>query len=162
MTILATIYASAPASEVLIPTIEIRHASMPSVYICTGFENITAITEDAEEVTFIATGLDVSLPEKDSSGNQTLAFAIENITGEAQQFVDSALEAGGDMLLIYREYIYSDLSEPASLPRVMNIVGGSFEGGTFQCQASYYDMLNTAWPRDRYTADFAPGIKYFT
>lgn len=32
--VLATIYASAQASEVLIPTIEIRHASMPSVYIC--------------------------------------------------------------------------------------------------------------------------------
>ena len=160
MTILSQIYASAPAGEVLIPTIEIRHASMPSVYICTGFENITATTEADDVVTFIATGMDVSLPAKDDSGNQVLTFAIENITGEAQQFVDAALTAGGDMELIYREYLASDLTAPASRPRTMTIVGGSFEGGTFQCQASYYDMLNTAWPRRRYTADFAPGIKY--
>ena len=160
MTILATIYASAPAGEVLIPTIEIRHASVPSVYICAGFENTTATTEDDDVVVFIATGMDVSLPAKDDSGNQVLSFAIENITGEAQRYVEAALTAGGDIQLIYREYLASDLSAPASRPLVMTVVGGSFEGGTFQCQASYYDMLNTAWPRRRYTADFAPGIKY--
>jgi hypothetical protein len=162
MTILRTLYASAPASEVLIPTIEIRHASMPTVYLTVGFKDVTATLEDASTVTFIATGMDISLPEKDASGNQSLIFAIDNITGEAQRFVDTALEAGGEMLLIYREYLASDLTTPASTPKTLNIIGGTFEGGTFQAEASYYDMLNTAWPRDRYTADFAPGIKYIS
>lgn len=159
-TVLRTLYASAPAAEMLIPTIEIRHASMPTQYLTVGFSNVAAVLEDATPVTFIATGMDISLPEKDASGNQSLVFAIDNITGEAQRFVDMALEAGGEMLLIYREYLASDLSAPASTPKTLNIIGGSFEGGTFQAEASYYDMLNTAWPRDRYTADFAPGIKY--
>jgi hypothetical protein len=160
MTILRTLYASAPAAEVLIPTIEIRHASIPPVYLCTGFSDVTATLENDSTVTFTACGIDIALPEKDASGNQSLVFAIDNITGEAQRFVDAALAAGGEMLLIYREYLASDLSAPASVPKTLNIIGGVFEGGTFQAEASYYDMLNTAWPRDRYTSDFAPGIKY--
>ena len=160
MTILRALYASAPAAEVLIPTIEIRHASMPPVYLCTGFSDVTATLENSSTVTFDACGISIALPEKDASGNQSLVFAIDNITGEAQQFVDTALAAGGEMLLIYREYLASDLSAPSSVPKTLNIIGGVFEGGTFQAEASYYDMLNTAWPRDRYTADYAPGIKY--
>jgi hypothetical protein len=133
---------------------------MPHVYLCAGFSDVTANIGPGHEVTFTAVALDIALPEKDSSGNQSLVFAIDNITGEAQRFVDTALAAGGEMLLIYREYLASDLSEPASVPKTLNIIGGVFEGGTFQAEASYYDMLNTAWPRDRYTADYAPGIKY--
>ena len=135
---------------------------MPSVYLTVGFKDVTATLETSATVTFIACGMDIALPDKDASGNQSLMFAIDNITGEAQRFVDDALTAGGEMLLIYREYLASDLSTPVSVPKTLNIIGGTFEGGTFQAEASYYDMLNTAWPRDRYTADFAPGIKYMT
>ena len=162
MTLIATLYASAPAGEVLIPTIEVRHASMPSVYLTVGFDDVAATLETSATVTFTACGLDIALPDRDASGNQSLIFAIDNVTGEAQRFVDAALTAGGDLLLIYREYLAGDLGAPASVPKVLHIIGGTFEGGTFQAEASYYDMLNTAWPRERYTADFAPGIKYMT
>ena len=34
----------------------------------------------------------------------------------------------------------------------MVVRGGVLEEGEVQFQASYYDMLNTSWPRERYTA----------
>ena len=35
------------------------------------------------------------------------------------------------------------------------------EGTILKVNAAFFDMINTAWPRKFYTADFAPGLKYF-
>ncbi|GHC19531.1 DUF1833 family protein [Aidingimonas halophila] len=162
MTILSTLYASAPVDEVLIPTLEISHPSFPDgpILTCTGFEDHTVTLETGEEVTFQGSGLDISLPSRDPSGQQNLQFAIENVTGIAQDAIDRALEAGGQIDVIYRSYIADQLSEPAEPPLKMVLVEPQFEGSTVQVTASFQDIINTAWPRDRYTATFAPGLRY--
>lgn len=160
MSILDIVYASAPTSEILIPTLEISHPSFETIRVCGGFEDVTATTEASETVTFTATGIDVSLPARDDSGQQTLVFAIDNVMGEVQSAIDSAMDAGGEITLIFRQYLASDLTGPADTPLTMTISGGVLEGATAQIQASYFDLLNTAWPRDRYTAEFAPGLRY--
>src|SRR5690625_3932831 len=108
MSILETVYASAPAAEVLIPTLEIKHPAIPTIRTCAGFENHTVTLETGEVVTFEASGLDVSLPERSDRGQQNLAFAIENVTGQAQDAIDRALDAGGQIEVIYRLYLASD------------------------------------------------------
>jgi hypothetical protein len=162
MTLLSTLYASAPAAEVLIPTLEISHPSFAEpIRTCAGFEDHTVTLEDSTtQATFVASGLDVSLPARNASGQQNLTFAIENVTGIAQDAIDRALEAGGEIRVIYRSYLASDLSEPAEPPLKMVLVGARFEGASLQVTASYMDIINQAWPRDRYTVDFAPGLKY--
>ena len=160
MTILETVYASAPASEVLIPTLEIKHPAISTIRTCAGFENHTVTLETSEEVTFEASGLDVSLPERSDRGQQNLVFAIENVTGIAQRAIDDAMAEGGDILVIYRTFLSSDLSTPAEPPLRMVLVGADFEGSTVNVTASYMDLINQAWPRERYTADFAPGLRY--
>jgi hypothetical protein len=62
--------------------------------------------------------------------------------------------------VIYRLYLESDKTAPAALPFEMVLSGGGFDGIMVGIEASYYDLLNTAWPRDRYTAEFAPGLRY--
>lgn len=161
MSILDVVYSSAPASEVIIPTLEIRHPSaFDPIRICAGFEDQTVTLEDDSVVTFIAGGIDVALPAKNTSGQQKLIFAIDNVTGQAQQAIDAAIAAGGQTSIIYRTYLSSDLTAPAEPPLYMTLVGGTFEGSTVQLQASYYDLLNTSWPRERYTLDFSPGLAY--
>lgn len=162
MTLLSTLYASAPAAEVLIPTLEISHPSFPggAIRTCAGFEDHTVTLEDGSVVTFTASGLDVSLPARNGSGQQNLAFAIENVTGIAQDAIDRAMEAGGQIEVIYRSYVASDLSEPAEPPLRMVLVGAEFRGANVQVTASYMDIINQAWPKDRYTATFAPGLKH--
>lgn len=159
MTILDTVYASAPTDEVLIATLEILTAEPQR--ICSGFDDITVTLETSEQVTFLARGIDVALPTKDTSGNQSLTFAIDNVAGVAQAQIDAALEAGTKVLVVYRSYLASDLTAPAEPPLTMTLVGGVMEGSRLEIQAAYYDLLNTAWPRDRYTVEFAPGLKYF-
>jgi len=159
MTILSVVYASAPADEVSIPTLEIQIPGVATVRICSGFED-QILAVDGVNQTFEAGSLAVSLPSRNTSGQQTLTFGLWNVDGVAQRHVDAALEAGVQVKLIYREYLASDRSAPAARPYEMVLAGGAFEGGEAQFEASYYDILNTAWPRERYTVETAPGLKY--
>ena len=74
--------------------------------------------------------------------------------------MDAALESNTPITLIYLEYLESDKSAPARQPYIMTISGIQLEGDEAQIEASYWDILNYAWPRQRYTEETAPGIKY--
>lgn len=159
MSILEQVYAS--GGDILIYTLELAcDAWESSVFICGGFENQTCTDENGRVVTFEAAGIDVALPKKGNSGAQTLTFAIDNITGEAQRKVDQALAADERVTLFSRIFLASDLGAPAEPPYRMTVMGGSMQGTTLQIQAGYFDLINTAWPRDLYTLEFAPGLKY--
>lgn len=159
---LEIVYASAPADEVPILTLEILHPAFAggAIRTCNGFEDQACTLETGDTMTFEASGLDVSLPKRNATGRQELNFAIENVSGRAERAIRDALEAGGQIDVIYRTFLASDLSAPAEPPLKMALVSPSFEGATTQVTASYMDMINYAWPRERYTISFAPGLKY--
>lgn len=160
--LLERVYASAPSDEVIIPTLEIRHPAIATIRTCAGFEDQTVTLEDGSNVTFLASGLDVSLPARNASGQQNLNFAIENVTGQAQRAIEEAMQSGGDIRVIYRTYLQSDLSSPAETPLNMILIGAEFQGASVQVTASYSDIISTAWPRERYSTDFAPGLRYIS
>ncbi|MFL1404175.1 DUF1833 family protein [Marinobacter sp. M1N3S26] len=160
MSLLERVYASAPTDQILLPTLEIAVPGMDTIRIVGAFEDLEATTEDGETVTFVAGPFDYREPSKDTSGLQTLGFAIAGVTGQAQEAVDAALEAAAEVPVIYREYLHTDLTAPAKRPYKMTLRGGSFEGVMFQVEAGYFDLLNYHWPRLRYTAEFAPGLRY--
>lgn len=159
MTILATVYASAPTDELLIPTLEIRVPGLTSLRICNGYEDHYLYVDGVRRL-FEAGPLSVALPAKNTTGQQTIRFGVSGVNGVAQQYVDAALAADGISTMVFREYLLSDTSAPARKPYVMTIVGGGFEGSEATFEGSYYDLLNSAWPRERYTAQTAPGIRF--
>lgn len=160
MTILERVYASG-GPEVIIPTVELTCAAWAEpILICAGFEDQTVVDENGMTKTFAAAGIDVALPKKGNSGNQTLTFAIDNIAGAAQQQIDAALEAEARVTLIYRTYLSSDLSAPAEPPLRMTVMGGTITGTQVQIQAGYFDLIGVGWPRDLYTLQFASGLRY--
>ena len=159
MTILEQVYAS--GGDVIIPTLELTSAAWAEpVLICAGFEDQVCVTEDARTLTFIASGIDVSLPKKTNSGAQNLNFAIINITGEAQRKIDEALESEARVMLTYRTFLASDKSAPAEAPYRFVVRSGQMRGTSVQITAGFFDAINTAWPRDLYTLKFAPGVRY--
>ncbi|MFA5489612.1 MAG: DUF1833 family protein [Candidimonas sp.] len=158
-TLLNIVYASAPTGELIIPSLEILIPGTDPIRVCNGFED-QWLGVAGQYFLFEATPLAVALPSKNTSGQQTLSFGIPGVSGRAERQVDHALETGAQVKLIYREYLESDKSAPARRPYVMTMAGGVFEGPEVSFEASYYDLLNTAWPRERYTAESAPGIKY--
>ncbi|WP_312800358.1 DUF1833 family protein [Pseudomonas sp.] len=160
MTVLERFYASG-GSEVAIATLELSCPAWDNpIYLCKDYEDLTATTENGDVVTYLACGMDVSLPKRDNSGDQSLNFAIDNVTGDAQQLIDKALDARQKITLVFRVYLSNDLTYPAEKPYRMTVLGGYMQGTTVQLSAGYYDLLNLAWPRRKYTLDFAPGLRY--
>lgn len=147
--------------DVIIRTLELTCAAWSEpVFICTGFEDITAVTEDARTVTFIGANIDIALAAKNNKGNQTLAFAVDNTTGEASRLIDQAIEANARISAIYRTYLNTNLSAPAEKPYVLTLLSGSVQGQEAQLQTGYFNMIGVAWPRALYTVNFAPALRY--
>jgi hypothetical protein len=153
-------YAS-PGSEVLIPCVELACTSWAaSRFICAGFESQVCGTEDGRLVTFEAGGLDVSLPNKDNTGSQSVTFAIDGVTGEAQNLIRQAMDEDAVIRLTLRLYLSTNLSLPAQRPYYLVVRGGSLEGATVQVQAGYFSLIDMNFNRDTYNAKTAPCIKY--
>lgn len=153
--------AYAIADDEIIRSLEVIVFGVDPIRICTGFVDLTLTLENETEAEFIAGPLSIKRPSKNTSGQQLLSLSIANATAEGQEAIEAALESGEEVSVIYREYVASDLSAPASRPYRMTLRGGAFQGIMIQIEAGYFDLLNTQWPRDRYTADRFPGLRYF-
>lgn len=160
--ILAEVNAGANGAEdAIIRTLELTcDAWAEPVFICTGFEDITADTEDGRTVTFIGANIDIALAGKNNKGNQTLAFAVDNTTGEASRLIDQAIEADDRVTAIYRTYLSGNLLAPAEKPYVLTLMSGTIQGQEAQLQTGYFNMIGVAWPRALYTVNFAPALRY--
>lgn len=160
-TVLERVFASG-GTGVVIPTLELTCAAWDApVLLCNGYENQVCGTEDGRTLEFEAASIAVALPKRDTSGAQKLTFGIDNVTGEAQRRLDQAIENDEIVNLIFRHYLDSDKSAPAENPLKFVVKGGDMEGGMVRVTASFFDLINTAWPRAFYTASFAPGLRYF-
>ena len=160
MSLIETVYASAPSEHVILPTLEILVPGADPIRVVAAYEDVTAELETGETVTFQAGPFAYKEPSKDTRGLQMLTFSIANVTGEAQEAVDRAIEEDAHVPVNYRVFLSSDLSAPAKKPYKMTMRGGSFSGMMVQVEAGYFDLLNTQWPRLRYTAELAPGLRY--
>ena len=76
MTLTSVTYASAPSSDLLISTLEFNNEAAGVIRLAQSFNDVTATTELAETVTFIQSAWEVSLPNKDQTGQQTTVCAL--------------------------------------------------------------------------------------
>lgn len=147
--------------DAIIRTLELTCSAWAEpVFICNGFDDVTAVTEDARTVTFIAANIDIALAAKNNKGNQTLAFAVDNTTGEVSRKVDQAIAANARVTAIYRTYLNTNLLAPAEKPYVLTVLGGTLQGQEAQLETGYFNMIGVAWPRALYTVNFAPALRY--
>lgn len=160
MSLIETVYASAPSDQVILPTLEILVPGENPIRVVAAYEDLTATLETSETVTFKAGPFEYKEPAKDTNGQQMLTFAIANATGEAQKAIDAALASDAKVPVNYRVFLSGDLSAPAKQPYKMILRGGTFEGMMVMVEAGYYDLLNVAWPRKRYLSDEFPGLRY--
>lgn len=162
MSIIETVYASAPTSDVILPTIEILVPGYEPIRVVAAYEDLTATLETDETVTFQQGPFEYKEPSKDTNGQQTLTFSIANVTGEAQKAVEFALESNAEVPVNYRVFLSTDLTAPAKKPYKMILRGGQFQGMMVEVEAGYFDLLNTQWPRKRYNNEEHPGLRYIS
>lgn len=160
MTVLNRLYASS-GEEVIIETLQINVGSNV-YYLCKGYDDITAVTENGEVVTYQACAIDIALPARNSDGTQDLQFAICNIDGVVSTAIRDALSNIQGATLTYRNYVSTDLNAPASVPYTLVIKTGTWTATVAQITAGYMNVLDTAWPRFRYTLPDYPGLRYMS
>lgn len=161
-TILAEVNAGANERlDEIIRTLELTCSAWAEpVFICTGFEDIAAVDENGRMVTFIGANIDIALAAKNNKGNQTLAFAVDNTTGEVSAKVDQAIDANARVTAIYRTYLSGNLSAPAEKPYVLTLLSGEIQGQEAQLQTGFFNMIGVAWPRALYTVNYVPSLRY--
>lgn len=163
MSTVLDIFRASAGKDLEIPTLELTCPVWgESLFLCAGFKNFTFIDENGRVLTFEASGIDVTLPKRSNDGGQSLGLAIDNVRGKAQQLIDLAKHWGARITIIYRTYLESDPTAPAEQPLRLTALSATMEGPTVQILAGYFDLVNAAWPRDRYTAVNFPGIKYIS
>lgn len=159
-TLIERVYASA-GSEVIIDTIELACPAWDeSIYIVKGYEDMNLGLDGVVYKTFMAAPIAIALPKKSNQGSQSLNFAIDNVTGQAQRLIDQAIESEQRIRLTFRRYLDADLSQPSENPFYATVLSGNVTGTTVQIEAGFNDLLNFAWPRKLYTTEFAPGLRY--
>ncbi|HGH3375149.1 TPA: DUF1833 family protein [Kluyvera cryocrescens] len=158
MTILDRLYSSG-GDEVIIDTLQITVGSQ-DYWLTRGWDDIQVILETGDAATFKGSAIDVALPARNADGTQDLKFAISNIDGEVSTAIRNALDNLSDASITFRRYVSSDLSAPATPPFTLSVKDGYWTATEVQITAGYMNILDTAWPRLRYTLPLFPGLRY--
>lgn len=156
--VLNRLYASG-GDEVIIDTLQINVGGQ-SYWLTRGWDDITVTLEMGSKATFTGSAIDVALPARNPDGTQDLKFAISNIDGVVSTAIRNALDNLSNASLTFRRYISTDLLAPASPPFTLVIKEGSWTATEVQITAGYMNILDTAWPRFRYTLPLFPGLRY--
>lgn len=105
-----------------------------------------------------ASAFTVQLPERSDNGFQDLNFSICGVNGECYRYVNLALISNTATYLTINQHHPEDLSLLYTL--TLTVTGGQITRERADFTASFCDMLNTEFPKLRYTAYNAPGLKY--
>lgn len=156
--VLNRLYASG-GDEVILDTLQITVGGQ-SYWLTRGWDDITVTLETGGRATFTGSAIDVALPARNSDGTQDLKFAISNIDGVVSTAIRNALDNISTASLTFRRYVSTDLSAPAAPPFTLAIKEGSWTATEVQITAGYMNILDTSWPRYRYTLTDFPGLRY--
>ena len=148
---LEEIYAS--GGQLPAVTLDIENDEIGNMHFILAQEN--RILNDIE---YTASAFTVQLPERSDSGFTDLAFSICGVSGQCYAYVRSALMSHAATYLTLKQW--HNESEEVLYQQRLTVTGGQLTRDTANFTASFCDMLNTEFPKLRYTVHNAPGLKY--
>lgn len=160
MSILAQVYAQ--GGDVILHTLELTSAAWGSepIVLVKDYQDHTITTEDGRQLLARATGMAIALPKRDTTGAQDLTFALDGVRPEATRLVRQAQEAQAVVRVIYRCYLYSDLSEPAEPPLYLIARRYTAQMDHIEVTAGLFDLIDMRWPRMVYDSNTAPCLEF--
>lgn len=163
---LAEAYASTPSDEVILHTLELRHANFTQpLRVVNDHATLTATLEAAapadpgEQVEFAPFSFRFRLPDVQSTGMPELEIEIDNVGAEIMAYLDRAANSASLIELTYRPYLASDTSAPSMDPPV-HLVLHDVEADVFaiRARASFGDYGNRQFPGQTYDGQTFPGL----
>lgn len=159
-------YASAPAAEVILHTLEIRHPSFTQpIRVVRDYHDFTATLEaDApidpgQAVTFIAMAFDFVLPEVAQATSPEIEISLDNASGEIVAYLDAAAQTPDLIEVTYRPYLASDPSGPQMNPP-LTLVIRTVTADVFRvrARAGFADLSNRKFPNEVYDTERFAGL----
>ena len=165
-------YAIAPAQEVILPTLELRHplfvdeAGLPdSIWVVRDWTDLVATIEDdapvrgGEAVTFRAFAFDVTLPPVEAAPSPEIDISIDNVDLRIIENLDLAVADGNKIIICFRPFLLSDLSAPQMIPPpTFTLSEVKVDSRSARGKARLDIDLSGTFPRRTYTAQEFPGL----
>jgi len=165
-------YAQAPAGEVILHTLELRHPAFidglgnpTAVRVVRDRQAITARLEASapidggELVEFVPFAFDFKLPDVDTDGAPELELVLDNVTRDLVDYIELALATRDPITATYRPYLSTDTEGPQMDPP-LHMQLGEVTVDVFKVvgRARLDDLVNRSFPGWTYTAEKFPGL----
>jgi hypothetical protein len=126
-----------PVGEYLIDTLQISHSLFSQDYYLTREPGgLVALIEGSISKSFTGSNIEITLNSTKSDLDQNFSFTIQDLENVFDDELDLIpLDNTEDILLTYRGFLSSDLSEPAQGPIVLEAISASQEKGKFTISA---------------------------
>lgn len=160
--VLSHIYNSAPTDDAQLVLMQLSCSAWAApIRLAVSGRDETVTLPGGEIATFQWSGLSVNLPDQKASGSGDLSFSIGGVTATALQAIDDAVAA--DEPVTATLYIYTQLyrDAPQKTPLSLEVTSIIADDTSIQCVAQMRDVINSRYPKLRYTPDNTPGLKYY-
>lgn len=177
-------YAAAPASDVVLATIELRHSTFadsennliairmvqdPGIIIEERDDGpdirghmltleASAPMDASQEVLFQSVMFKFTLPEQSESRVTGMQIEFDNVSRIMSKYLDNAIKVRATMSLIYREYLADDPSMPQLVIGNLSIKSVSSNIWRVTAQADFLDFINKKFPNKDYRPEEFPGL----
>lgn len=163
---IAEAYASAPSDEVVLHTLEIRHVGFTAPIrvvrdkqdLLAGLES-SAPLNPGQMVTFTAFTFDFVPPPSSAQANPEVTIAVDNVSREIGQALESAINSSSPIEITYRPYLASNPAQPEMNPPLhLTVLSGQINALRATLRAGFADFANRKFPSEMYTAARFPGL----
>lgn len=165
-------YASAPANQVILSTLELNHETMAApvrlvrdsgVFIEEAtdeagqdiYGHMLTLEDDAplnpgEEVLFQSVMFSFKLAAQSDARISGMDISIDNATRIISSYLDTAVTVRSPLTVIYREWLSDDLSTPRLIIGSMTIPKVTSTVLNVNCTAEFTDLVNKRFPNKLY------------
>ena len=159
-------YAAAPASEVVLYTLEFRNSSFTTpIRVILDNPNTDAYLEagapenPGEEVTFIGLHFEVTRPEMGDNGAPEMTIVLDNVSPEIEEQMSAAIFSQAVIAVTLRLYLASDLSGPQNDPPIhMEVKSCRADDYKVTATCSFGNLTNTRFPSEIYKLANYPSL----
>lgn len=157
------VYASAPTNIIVVTAMRITGEAFDEINIVQYYQDLL-LDVDGQPVLFEQGQITYEKPENASGAVQSMKFGFAGVSRQALKYAIKSIELKKPVYVELLEYALPDGESPVLLysSRKIEVVAGRITSTTAEFQAMTQDLLNRRYPRQRYTPQNAPGIKYIS
>lgn len=155
-------FAVAPASSIVLDTIEVSQPSESSIFLTNNYHEFTVDLEDSTPATFQAIPFKVALPNKSANELPTMEISIANPNQIVSNFLRTAMLNQRVVTVKYRPVLATSgvLSCQLSEPMTFHVGGLDLSNPTVVvAQCLFPNIANKAFPNENYTVRLFPGLR---